>query len=211
MRRSTNKFPLIILLIGITFASINSTSASQRKIHLVNIGWHVGIIVPVDNVLKRNLPETFDFSDRKYIEIGWGDKTFYQTSNPSFSMAFDALLKSTSSVIHLYGFNQTIRTTFKDAEIIELDIEEDNYIKLLYFIHKSFTLNADGSAQLKGPGLYEKENSFFYAANGKFHMFNTCNTWVANAIQAAGIEINSNNIITSDSLMDAVRNWLGGE
>ena len=211
MRRSNHKFPLIILLIGITFASINSTSASQRKIHLVNIGWHVGIIVPVDNVLKRNLPATFDFSDRKYIEIGWGDKTFYQTSNPSFGMAFDALLKSTSSVIHLYGFDQTIRTTFKDAEIIELDIEEDNYIKLLYFIHKSFTLNADGSAQLKGPGLYGKENSFFYAANGKFHMFNTCNTWVANAIQAAGIEINSNSIITSDSLMDAVRNWLRGE
>ena len=211
MRRSTNKFPLIILLIGITFASINSTSASQRKIHLVNIGWHVGIIVPVDNVLKRNLPATFDFSDRKYIEIGWGDKTFYQTSNPSFGMAFDALLKSTSSVIHLYGFNQTIRTTFKDAEIIELDIEEDNYIKLLYFIHKSFTLNADGSAQLKGPGLYEKENSFFYAANGQFHMFNTCNTWVANAIQSAGIEINSYNIVTSDSLMDAVRDWLRSE
>ena len=178
---------------------------------MVNIGWHVGIIVPVDNVLKRNLPETFDFSDRKYIEIGWGDKTFYQTSNPSFSMAFDALLKSTSSVIHLYGFDQTIRTTFKDAEIIELDIEEDNYIKLLYFIHKSFTLNADGSAQLKGPGLYGKENSFFYAANGKFHMFNTCNTWVANAIQAAGIGINSNSIMTSDSLRDAVRNWLRGE
>ena len=211
MRRSTNKFPLIILLIGITFASINSTSASQRKIHLVNIGWHVGIIVPVDNVLKRNLPATFDFSDRKYIEIGWGDKTFYQTSNPSFSMAFDALFKSTSSVIHLYGFNQTIRTTFKDAEIIELDIEEDNYIKLLYFIHKRFTLNADGSAQLKGSGLYEKENSFFYAANGQFHMFNTCNTWVANAIQSAGIEINSYNIVTSDSLMDAVRDWLRSE
>ena len=211
MRRSTNKFPLIILLIGITFASINSTSASQRKIYLVNIGWHVGIIVPVDNVLKRNLPATFDFSDRKYIEIGWGDKTFYQTSNPSCSMAFDALLKSTSSVIHLYGFNQTIRTTFKDAEIIELDIEEDNYIKLLYFIHKSFTLNADGSAQLKGPGLYGKENSFFYAANGQFHMFNTCNTWVANAIQSAGIEITSYNIVTSDSLMDAVRDWLRSE
>lgn len=211
MRRSNHKFLLIILLIGITFASINSISASQRKIHLVNIGWHVGIIVPVDNILKRNLPETFDFSDRKYVEIGWGDETFYQTSNPSFSMAFDALLKSTSSVIHLYGFNQTIRTTFKDAEIIELDIEDDNYIKLLYFIHKSFTLNADGSAQLKGPGLYGKENSFFYAANGQFHMFNTCNTWVADAIQAAGIEINSNNIMTSDSLMDAVRNWLGGE
>ena len=211
MRRSNNKILFIILIINIAFVSINAASASKRKIHLVNTGWHVGIILPIDNVLKRNLPEMVNFSDKKYLEIGWGDKTFYQTSNPSFSMAFDALLKSTSSVIHLYGFNQTIRTTFKDAEIIELDIEEDNYIKLLYFIHKSFTLNADGSAQLKGPGLYGKENSFFYAANGQFHMFNTCNTWVANAIQSAGIEITSYNIVTSDSLMDAVRDWLRSE
>jgi uncharacterized protein (TIGR02117 family) len=152
-----------------------------------------------------------NFSDKKYIEIGWGDKTFYKASNPSFSMAFDALLKSTSSVIHLYGFNQTIRTTFKKAEIIELDLEEQNYIKLLYFIHKSLKRNADGSGRLEGSGLYGKENSFFYAANGQFHMFNTCNTWVANAIQSAGIEINSYNIVTSDSLMDAVRDWLRAE
>ena len=211
MRRSNNKFSLIILLICITFVSINSTSASQRKIHLVNTGWHVGIIVPVDNLLKRNLPEKFNFSDKKYIEIGWGDKAFYQASNPSFSIAFDALLKSTSSVIHIYGFNQTIQTTFKEAEIIELNIEEHDYIKLLYFIHKSLTRNTDGSARLEGPGLYGKENSFFYAANGQFHMFNTCNTWVANAIQVAGIEINSYSVITSDSLMDAVRNWLRSE
>ena len=211
MRRSNNKILFIILIISIAFVSINATSASQRKIHLVNTGWHVGIILPIDNVLKRNLPETVNFSAKKYIEIGWGDKTFYKASNPSFSMAFDALLKSTSSVIHLYGFNQTIRTTFKKAEIIELDLEEQNYIKLLYFIHKSLKRNADGSGRLEGSGLYGKENSFFYAANGQFHMFNTCNTWVANAIQSAGIEINSYNIVTSDSLMDAVRDWLRAE
>tara|TARA_E500000331_G_scaffold93677_1_gene89828 strand:- start:2393 stop:3028 length:636 start_codon:yes stop_codon:yes gene_type:complete len=206
MRRSNFFFPFITFLTLITFVSINSTVASQRKIHLVNTGWHVGIIVPIDSVLKRNLPEALNFLGKKYLEIGWGDKTFYQTSNPSFQMAFDALLKSTSSVIHLYGFNPSIHTTFKNAEIIELHIEEYNYIKLLYFIHKSLTRNADGSARLEGPGLYGKESSSFYAANGKFHLFNTCNTWVGNAIQAAGMEINSYSIITSDSLMDAVRN-----
>ena len=206
MRRSNFFFLLISFLTVITFASIDSTVASQRKIHLVNTGWHVGIIVPIDTVLKRNLPEALNFADKKYLEIGWGDKAFYQTSNPSFGVALDALLKSTSSVIHLYGFNPSIHATFKNAEIIELHIEEYNYIKLLYFIHKSLMRNADGSARLEGPGLNGKESSFFYAANGQFHLFNTCNTWVANAIQAAGMELDSYSIITSDSLMDAVRN-----
>ena len=136
MRRSKFYFPFITFLTLITFVSINSTVASQRKIHLVNTGWHSGIIVPIDTVLKRNLPEASHFLGKKYLEIGWGDKTFYQTSNPSFGIALDALLKSTSSVIHLYGFNPPIHSTFKNAEIIELHLEEYNYIKLLYFIHK---------------------------------------------------------------------------
>ena len=206
MRRSNFFLLFISFLTAIPFVSIDTTVASQRKIHIVNLGWHAGIIVPIDTVLKRNLPEASNFPDKKYLEIGWGDKAFYQTSNPSFGVALDALLKSTSSVIHLYGFNPNIHVTFKNAEIIELHIEEYNYIKLLYFIHKSLMRNADGSARLEGPGLYGKESSFFYAANGQFHLFNTCNTWVANAIQAAGMDLDSYSIITSDSLMDAVRN-----
>ena len=209
MRRSNFFLLFISFLTAIPFVSIDTTVASQRKIHIVNLGWHAGIIVPIDTLLKRNLPEALNFSDKRYLEIGWGDKTFYQTSNPSFGIAFDALLKSTASVIHLYGFNPPINATFKNAEIIELQLEEYNYIKLLYFIHKSLTRNADGSARSVGPGLFGRKNSSFYAANGQFHLFNTCNTWVANAIQAAGIEIDSHSIITSDSLMNAVRDSTG--
>jgi uncharacterized protein DUF2459 len=40
-----------------------------------------------------------------------------------------------------------------------------------------------------GPGLYG--DSRFYPAHGQFHLFNTCNTWAARALQAAGYPMSS--------------------
>lgn len=189
-------------------ASSDKPSAKERDIYLISTGWHTGIAVPVDTLLKRNLPESLDFREIQYLEIGWGDRVFYQSPNPSYSALLNALLKPTSSVIHVYGFNHSIETTFRNSKIVKLTLNETEYTKLLYFIHKSFTRNVNGKAQLEGVGLYGKNNSFFYMANGEFHLFNTCNTWVASAIQSTGIGLESTGIVTADNLLKTVRYYI---
>ncbi|MDC1172589.1 DUF2459 domain-containing protein [Alphaproteobacteria bacterium] len=189
-------------------ASSDKPSAKERDIYLISTGWHTGIAVPVDTLLKRNLPESLDFREIQYLEIGWGDRVFYQSPNPSYSALLNALLKPTSSVIHVYGFNHSIETTFRNSKIVKLTLNETEYTKLLYFIHKSFTRNVNGKAQLEGVGLYGKNNSFFYMANGEFHLFNTCNTWVASAIQSTGIGLDSTGIVTADNLLKTVRYYI---
>jgi uncharacterized protein (TIGR02117 family) len=189
-------------------ASSDKPSAKERDIYLISTGWHTGIAVPVDTLLKRNLPESLDFREIQYLEIGWGDRVFYQSPNPSYSALLNALLKPTSSVIHVYGFNHSIETTFRNSKTVKLTLNETEYTKLLYFIHKSFTRNVNGKAQLEGVGLYGKNNSFFYMANGEFHLFNNCNTWVASAIQSTGIGLNSTGIVTADNLLKTVRYYI---
>ena len=80
---------------------VSYTIAESKVIHLLNTGWHVGIVVPVDAILKRNLPETKHFSNSNFLEIGWGDARFYKSENPTARMAFEAAFTSESSVIHL--------------------------------------------------------------------------------------------------------------
>lgn len=189
-------------------ASSDKPSAKERDIYLISTGWHTGIAVPVDTLLKRNLPESLDFREIQYLEIGWGDRIFYQSPNPSYSALLNALLKPTSSVIHVYGFNHSIETTFRNSKTVKLTLNETEYTKLLYFIHKSFTRNVNGKAQLEGVGLYGKNNSFFYMANGEFHLFNNCNTWVASAIQSTGIGLDSTGIVTADNLLKTVRYYI---
>ena len=189
-------------------ASSDKPSAKERDIYLISTGWHTGIAVPVDTLLKRNLPESLDFREIQYLEIGWGDRVFYQSPNPSYSALLNALLKPTSSVIHVYGFNHSIETTFRNSKIVKLTLNETEYTKLLYFIHKSFTRNVNGKPRLEGVGLYGKNNSFFYMANGEFHLFNNCNTWVASAIQSTGIGLNSTGVVTADNLLKTVRYYI---
>jgi uncharacterized protein (TIGR02117 family) len=204
-RSSIFLIQLTLLLVAISFVS-GKSKAKERHVYLISTGWHVGIAVPVDNILKRNLPESLSFPNASFLEISWGEKHFYQAPNPSFAMAFNALLTSSPSVIHLYGFSNGVNLVFEKAEIIKINLNDRNYSKLLNFIHKSFTRNANGSSRLEGPGLYGIKNSRFYTANGKFHLLNTCNTWAANAITKAGVEVDFQNIVTAEGLMSEVRN-----
>lgn len=204
--------PIVLIIQLLVFfsaiASSDKPSAKERDIYLISTGWHTGIVVPVDTLLKRNLPESLDFREIQYLEIGWGDRIFYQSPNPSYSALLNALLKPTSSVIHVYGFNHSIETTFRNSKTVKLTLNETEYTKLLYFIHKSFTRNVNGKPRLEGVGLYGKNNSFFYMANGEFHLFNNCNTWVASAIQSTGIGLDSTGIVTADNLLKTVRYYI---
>ncbi len=186
-------------------ALLSTSLAEEKPIHLANTGWHVGIILPVDNVLKRNLPETRDFPEAKYLEIGWGDRRFYQSNDPSMDIAVGALFTATPSVVHVYGFKKPVEAAFSKAETLKLEILDKDYSNLLRFIYGSFVRNANGAGRSLGKGLYEEGTSQFYEGTGNFHLFNTCNTWVADALKVAGFNINAQGIITANNLMEQAR------
>ena len=94
-----NRSIVLIIQLLVFFGAIASSdkpSAKERDIYLISTGWHTGIAVPVDTLLKRNLPESLDFREIQYLEIGWGDRIFYQSPNPSYSALLNALLKPVS-------------------------------------------------------------------------------------------------------------------
>ena len=204
---------LLLLLIGMLSGGLAGTpqaaAAAAHTVHLVNIGWHVGIVLPVDAALRRNLPEVAGFPGAAFLEIGWGDETFYRAKETSAAMALEAAFSPGPAVVHVFGFSQPVAFTFPDADILTLSIEEPGYIRLLRHIHKSFGRNGDGSGRTMGPGLHGAETSRFYAGTGRFHLFNTCNTWTAEAIAAAGLAIEPQGIITAGGLMNAAREALG--
>ena len=201
--RNLSKLTFISLFFSMLVVSY--TIAESKIIHLVNTGWHVGIVVPVDAILKRNLPETKHFSNSNFLEIGWGDARFYKSKNPTARMAFEAAFTSESSVIHIYAFQSPVNETFINSEILKLEVNAEGYSELLRFIHKSFVRTANGEAKNVGIGLHGEKVSRFYLSNGEFHLFNTCNTWIAEALQSAKLDISSQGIITADNLMEKVR------
>ncbi len=163
--------------------------------------WHAGVAIKVSDIPGNLVPERRDFTEAQYLEFGWGDWDFYQAPNVSSGDALKALLFPTKSVLHVVGFRGPVAHYAPYREIITFDIPSHDFERLVAYIDKSFARTDGGTALPLGRGLYG--DSRFYPARGAFHLFNTCNTWAARALQAAGYPISS--AITADTLASEAR------
>jgi uncharacterized protein (TIGR02117 family) len=179
--------------------------AAQRSVYLVNIGWHAGIVVPVDAALRRAMPEVARFPNVTFIAIGWGDSEFYQAKDPGPFIAMKAALFPTNAVVHLNGFSRPVAEEFARLEVLEFMLSDEEFAALFGHIHATFQRGGDnGASEPLGQGLFGA-SSQFYKATGEFHMMRTCNTWAAEALATAGLDLDPKSIITASGLMQAAR------
>lgn len=172
--------------------------SDNKTVYIVNHGLHTGIALPK----KDAAPYMYSFDDFKsarYLEIGWGDEIYYQTDPNTLWMAIRALFWPTDSVLHIAALNTDPIKYFNDKKVVPLKLSKKGFIRLVEYIDSSFSLNEKKQIIKLGSGLYGK--SRFYRADGKFHLFNNCNTWSARAIHSSGFPINTCCIFTADDLI----------
>jgi uncharacterized protein (TIGR02117 family) len=113
------------------------------------------------------------------------------------------VLLPTAAVMHVHAFNGSPPSNFPKSEVLLLPLAAEGYTRLLTFLRSGFKRDAAGRVTTLGPGLYGL--SQFYAGEGTYHAFNTCNTWTAEALAAGGFPIDPSGIITVGQLIDGVR------
>ena len=175
----------------------------QRAIFLVSHGWHTGIVMEREAIPSELLPEAHDFAEYRYLEVGWGDRRFYTAPKFRYWLALRAALWPTASVLHLVGLRQPPQDEFPFSEVIELQLTEEGFKRLVGYIDQSFAREGDKPAAPLGPGNYGE--SAFYPSHERFHYFKNCNVWTARALRAAsfpGVPMIS---ITSNQLMSKAR------
>jgi uncharacterized protein (TIGR02117 family) len=199
---------LLCILLGACAApgknSVPAEDAVARKpVYLVSHGWHSGIVVRRADLPAGVWPESADFPEAEYLEIGWGDRDFYPAAEFGWGIALKAALWPTPSVLHMVGFSGPVTDYFPHSEVVELELSQRDFERLSGFVHNRFDRNGAPRAIRLRAGLYGQ--SAFYPARGKFHLFNTCNVWTARALRTAGLPVTPFYAITTDSLMSQVR------
>jgi uncharacterized protein (TIGR02117 family) len=173
--------------------------ASAKSIYLVSHGWHVGIVVKRADFADDVWPNHKSIADAEYLEIGWGDKDFYQTPTPHFGIELNAILLPTPSVLHIVAFNNSVTSYFPHSKIIMIRLSEGGFQHLIAYIAASFDKDSAGNTIPLGTGLYGV--SQFYQSRDTYHLFRTCNVWTARALHAAGCPVTPFLAITEDNLM----------
>jgi uncharacterized protein (TIGR02117 family) len=178
--------------------------AAGKTVYVVNHGLHTGIVVNREDFIALMPMLARNFTIGNYIEIGWGDAKFYQSRDPSIYLAIQAMLWPTESVLHVVAIPGMPHHYFSNGvTIIELSLTQDSYQRLLSYLADTFTYLGDRQIVLLGPGLYG--SSYFYRAEGEFHTFNNCNTWVARSLEQSGYPISSRGVVTATSLLSRLR------
>ena len=175
------------------------------SIFVINHGKHAGLSVRRTDIPLGFLPESRDFPDADYLELGWGDWDYYQDDDPGLWLTLKAGLWPSASVLHVIGVKGAVADRFAGYELLRIELASRSFIGLLDYIHQSFVRHGDAKSSSIGPGY--GRNSHFYPARGKFHIFNTCNSWVAHALEAAGYPMGTFHPITVDQLMAKARQF----
>ena len=172
-------------------------------IFVTSNGWHSSIVLARADLPPGRLPEAADFPRARFLEFGWGDAEYYPAKQTTIAMTLRAALIPTPAVVHVAGLAVAPARRYPKAEVVPLSIDAAGLGRLVDFIDATFDRGGRTRAASTGPGLYP--TSRFYPATGRFHLFNTCNTWTARALAAAGFGVAEAGTSSAENLMSQVR------
>ncbi len=158
-----------------------------KPVWLVSHGWHVGLAMRRADVPTATWPESAQFGDVRYLEVGWGDGDFYPLARGTSGLALKAAFFSTSSVLHVTGFDRPVTEIFAGAPLVEIALSTGGFDALSRFIHEAYARNDHGEVVKVAPALYGR--GAFYKALGHYHVLANSNTWTAEALRAAGCPV----------------------
>ena len=188
-----------------TESLINPNSQSDiHSIYIVNNYMHTGIIIPVENESIHVISSLKYFRDYNFIDIGWGEEKFYQDPNNNICMGARAILLPNTSVIRIEGCSAAMENFILWSDFtVRLSLTTEQYMKLLDFIGKSFIKGSDDESVITS-SRHSGEIIFFKSVY-RYHLFNTCNTWVAKALQKAGLDVSPTFIITARQFYNKIK------
>ena len=176
----------------------NGEDISQTSVFVVQQAWHTGIIVRTADVNKNIWPEISKYTAKQYVDISWGDEKFYQAQGRPILLAIRAILWPTQSVLRVFPFDLSIRSSYgQEARIIEIPVSKDQWLALTHFFTDGFKRDDFDNPQLSN---VHGENHHYFLATRKYHLFRTCNTWVAMAFKEAGFNIRSFGVLNANQL-----------
>jgi hypothetical protein len=183
---------------AVTQPPVESGTARKTVYVVHHGGLHTGLTVKRSDILPGHWPASADFAHSRYIEIGWGDDDGYRKPLTS-GIATKALLGDPQTVLFADGFNEPIRSKYRGPNftVLAIELSEAGIMRLCDHIQQTYALDSNGKPMPLGNG--------WYRARGTYSAFNTCNTWIARALQKAGCPVDATLCLTAGQLLGRVR------
>ncbi|QMT33004.1 TIGR02117 family protein [Conchiformibius steedae DSM 2580] len=188
-------FAAALLLGNLPVHASRSPDMGDIEIFLVDNGVHSDIVLPVRQnghdwhtvFPPQRLADPLHAELAEYIGIGWGSRRFFLHTRTWGDLdaltALEALSGTGQSVMHVSYYPSALITDKRRTVSIHVSAAE--YARIVEQIRASLPLSPNGEAVFAAAGYGDKD--LFYEANGRYHLFNTCNSWTNNVLKKSGL------------------------
>ena len=164
-------------------------------------GWHTQIGIPADR-LSGGL-EVFRtiYPGVRAVMFGYGKRTFMTAPTDGLSEYLLGPFPG-PAVIETVGLRDLPPDSYGSDGMVELKLPPGGAARLSAFIWDDLARDRFGGPRLVGPGFYA--GSRFYAAASTYDLAHTCNTWIVDALSAAGLPVRGDGVVFSGQAMARV-------
>lgn len=183
---------------------VNDDPSSRiYSVFVINRDIHTGLIVPVNEISRSSITAMKFFEDVLFIDFGWGEEVVYQAPVETLSMDLKAIMTPSSSVMRLKGLNLDIKYLVGWCDYaVEFRLTEDEFRKICRFVDNSFSRDQDNS--LIQTSVRSGGDIIYFKSVHTYCLFNTCNTWIADALSQSVAGISPVMVITKYGLYDEI-------
>ncbi len=186
-----------LLVLAGTFVATNQDfkpATNGIAVYVTTNGFHTDVVLPVTQrrdkcfrILQQ--PElAAKYANYSYVSFGWGDRNFYMESYngnfPAVSTIFSTLFIPGKTLMHIDFYRYPPKP---GKQVKKLLLNPAQYERLVTFVDASFLQSGDHFVKLPQPGYYDTD--YFFEAENRYHLFNTCNVWTGKALQQAGVKV----------------------
>jgi len=193
--------PLATGLAGCAVAPAPSCApppSGKELIHVLGRGWHTQIGIPTALLDGKLGLFRSVFPGARTVMFGYGKRTF-MVSPPNDISEYILGPFPRPAIIEAVGLLVSPPEAYGTKGMMALELPPGGAARLSAFIWNDLAHGTDGAPLLVAPGHFP--GSLFYAARSEYGLFHTCNTWVAEALAAAGLPVDADALTFSSQTM----------
>lgn len=171
-------------------------------VYVIDHGWHTDIGVPASELSGPVAVFRTVFPDARALEFGFGKRTFFTARVDSWREYLLGPIPGPAAVL-VTGLRVMPDAAYGSGDTVVLHLPPGGAERLSAFLWHEFAKDRAGEPRLIASGTYP--GGLFYAATGRYTLGHTCNTWTADALQAAGLPVSGDGVVFAGQAMRRVR------
>lgn len=197
----------LVVAVGVALAACLTAGGPPTAAHahgrvpvwIITHAWHTGIAFRQADLAAPLDRLRADFPGADSLEIGWGNRDYWMSPEPTLGQGLRAALVPSPSTIRVIAFRGPIDRVFVDSDILEIEVSRPGLGRLAAFVSESFATDGAGAAIPLGQGPGPQIR--WYVARGRYHALNNSNTWTAKALATAGVPIRPALALTASNVL----------